>query len=187
MADTTALKGGAFIRFKDKIYAVTEHQHVNPGKGSAFVRTKLKDVATGKTLEHTFKVSESIDLVDMDRAKMQFLYKDNNGYNFMDNKTYEQISLSEEMLGEMGSYLKEGVDVSVMSHEGTPLSIELPIKITLEVTESMPAVKGDTASGNVQKEVTLETGKKINVPLFVGLGDKIVINTEKGEYVERAK
>lgn len=186
MADTTAIKNGVFMMFKDAVCVVTDFQHVNPGKGSAFVRVKLKNVQTGKTIDHTYKSGEAIDLVVPERATVQYLYSDPDNYYFMDNATYDQIGIPAEVMGESGLYLKEGQEVNVLSNEGRTLSVELPKKLTLEVTEAEPAVKGDTASGNVRKEVTLETGKKLQVPLFINVGDKVVVNTETGEYVERA-
>ncbi len=173
--------------FKGAVHVVTDAQHVNPGKGSAFVRAKLKNVQTGKTLENTFKVSESVETVELDRMNMQYLYKDANNYYFMDNSTFEQVGIPADMLGDRGLYLKEGQEVSVLMYEGRALSVDLPKKLTFKVVEAMPAVKGDTASGRVTKECTLETGMKIHVPLFVEQGDLIVVNTETGEYVERAK
>jgi elongation factor P len=187
MADTTALKKEAFIMFRGEICVVTESQHINPGKGSAFVRAKLKNVQTGKTVENTFKVGESVDVIDLDRGTMQYLYKDANNYYFMDNASYEQMGVSAELLGDKGLYLKEGQEVSVLMYEGRALSVDLPKKLTFKIVEAMPAVKGDTASGRVTKEATLETGMKIQVPLFIEQGDMIIVNTETGEYVERAK
>lgn len=186
MADTTAIKKDVFINFKDVVHVVTDFQHVNPGKGSAFVRTKLKNVQTGKTADHTFKSGESVDVVDLDRATMQFLYKDGSGYSFMDNETYEQATIPTDLLEEQGGYLKEGTEVTVLSNEGVHLSVILPKKLTLKVVEAAPAVKGDTASGNVKKEVKLETGMTLQVPIFIKEGDEVVVNTESGEYVERA-
>lgn len=186
MADTSDIKNGIFLDFKGAIHVVTDFQHVNPGKGSAFVRTKMKDIQTGKTLEHTFKSGETIEMVEMDRSTMQFLYKDGDSYNFMDTETYEQAAIGTEIIGDDGQYLKEGMEVTVTSLDGVPMTVILPKKVTLKVTEAAPAVKGDTASGNVKKEVTLETGMKIGVPIFVKQGDDIVVNTESGEYVERA-
>lgn len=186
MADTTDLKRDVFIMFKDGICAVVDFQHVNPGKGSAFVRTRLKNVQTGKVLEHTFKAGEGIDVVDLDRSNMQYLYKDTDNYYFMDNASYEQHAISVDMIGEKGGYLKEGQEAAVLMHGPTPLSIDLPKKLTFKVTEAMPAVKGDTSSGRVLKEVTIETGMKVNVPIFISEGEMIVVSTETGEYVERA-
>lgn len=187
MADTTSLKKDAFIRFRGEICVVTESQHINPGKGSAFVRAKLKNVQTGKTVENTFKVGESVEVVELDRATMQYLYKDGDNYYFMDNATFEQMGVSAGLLEDKGQYLKEGQEVNVLMHQGQALSVDLPKKLTFKVVEAMPAVKGDTASGRVTKECTLETGMKLQVPLFIEQGDLIIVNTETGEYVERAK
>jgi len=186
MGDTSDIKKDTFIKWNDAICVVTESTHVNPGKGSAFVRARLKNVQTGKTLEHTWKVGESIDVVDLDRRNVQYTYKDANNFNFMDNDSFEELSISNEMLGEKGLFLKDGQEVSVLSYEGTPLSVDLPKKLVFKVTEAMPAVKGDTASGRVTKEVTLETGMKVQVPVFIEQGENIVVNTDSGEYVERA-
>lgn len=186
MGSTTDIKRDVFVNHNGNICIVTDFQHVNPGKGSAFVRTRFKNVQTGKTVEHTYKVGESVVVVDLDRSTMQYLYKDANGYNFMDNTSFEQVSISAELLGEKGMYLKEGQEVYVLLHDGQPLSIDLPTKLTLKVTEAMPAVRGDTSAGRVLKEATLETGMKVQVPLFVEQGTLIVVNTETGEYVERA-
>ena len=187
MADTTAIKKDVFIRFNGNICVVTDFQHVNPGKGSAFVRVKLRNVQTGKTLENTFKTSETIDVVEMNRSNMQFLYADENGYNFMD-ADYEQHSIPKDIIGDKGQYLKEGQEAVVLLHETTPMSVDIPKKLVFEVTEASPAIKGNTASGgNMTKEVTLENGMKVHVPLFINQGDKVIVNTESGEYVERAK
>ncbi len=186
MSDTTDIKRDVFIMFKDAICSIADFQHVNPGKGSAFVRTRLKNVLTGKVLEHTFKAGESIDLVELDRSNMQYLYKDANSYQFMDNSSYEQHGMPIELVGEKGSFLKEGQEVAVLLHGEIPLSIDLPKKLIFKVIEAMPAEKGDSAQGRVTKEVTLETGMKLAVPVFVKEGDSVVVNTETGEYVERA-
>ena len=186
MADTTAIRKDVFMRFQGGICVVSDFQHVNPGKGSAFVKTKLKNIQTGKVVENTFKVGESIEVLNPDRVNMQYLYRDGTGYNFMDNSSYEQMTIGEEVIGEKGIYLKEGQEAIVLILDGQPLSVDIPKKLVFEVTEAMPAVKGDTASGNVRKEVILDTGMKLQVPLFVEQGDKVVVNTETGEYVERA-
>lgn len=187
MADTTDLKKDTFIRFKDGICQVIDFQHVSPGKGSAFVRTRLKNVQTGKVLEQTFKAGEAIDPVELDRTLMQYLYKDADNYYFMDNRSFEQVGLPTALVGEKGEYLKEGQEANVLMHEGAALSIDLPKKLTFKVVEAMPAVKGDSAQGRVTKEAVVETGMKIAVPLFIDVGDLIIVNTETGEYVERAK
>jgi elongation factor P len=184
--DTSDLKKDSYIMFKDGINNVVDFQHVNPGKGSAFVRTRLKNVETGKVLEHTYKSGETIEFLDLDRANMQFLYKDDSGYSFMDNKSFEQYTIPTDVIAEKGGYIKEGQEVQVLLHNGRPLSIALPMKLPFTVVEAMPAVKGDTSGGRVTKEVTLDTGLKIRVPIFIEQGEVVIVNTESGEYVERA-
>lgn len=186
MATTADLKKDLFIMFKDGISNVVDFQHVNPGKGSAFVRTRLKNVQTGKVIEHTYKSGEDIEVVDLERANMQYLYKDENNYQFMDNKTFEQHGIPVDVLGDKGQWLKEGQEAVVLMHGEQALSIALPMKLKFKVTEAMPAVKGDTSSGRVLKEVTIETGALVKVPIFIDQGETIVINTETGDYVERA-
>jgi len=186
MATTSDIKKGIIIKFKDSLWLVTEFQFVNPGKGSAFFRTKLKNIKDGKVVENTFKSGESIEIGDLTRKNMQFLYADGDGFNFMDPQSYDQILLNKDIVGDRAPYLKEDLEVMVLFHESSPVTLEIPIKITYEVTDAPPAVKGDTASGNLTKEVTLENGLKIQAPIFIKQGDKLVINTEKGEYVERA-
>lgn len=186
MATTADLKKDLFIMFKDGISNVVDFQHVNPGKGSAFVRTRLKNVQSGKVIEHTYKSGEEIEVVDLERANMQYLYKDEHNYQFMDNTSFEQHGIPVEVLGDKGQWLKEGQEAVVLMHGELALSIALPMKLKFKVTEAMPAVKGDTSSGRVLKEVTLETGAKVHVPIFIDQGETVVINTESGEYVERA-
>lgn len=186
MADTSDIKKDVFIKWNDAICRIVEFQHINPGKGSAFVRTRFKNVQTGKVLEQTFKVGEKIDVVELDRTNMQFLYKDQSGYAFMDNSNYEQVTVPTEMVGDDGQYLKEGTEVQVLMYEGNPLAITLPKKMSFKVTEAMETVRGDSSGGRVTKEVTLETGMKVQAPLFIKEGEVLIINTETGEYVERA-
>lgn len=172
--------------FKDAVHLVVDFQHVNPGKGSAFIRTSLKNVQTGKVIDNTFKVGEAVNPVELDRANMQYLYSDDSGYHFMDNESFEQMDISSDLIGDNGQFLTEGQEVVVMMHEGQPLTVDLPKKLKLKVIEAMPAEKGDSAQGRVTKEVTLETGMKVQVPLFIKQDDVIVVNTESGDYVERA-
>lgn len=186
MLDTTAIKKDVFVRFREGISVVTDFQHVSPGKGSAFVRVRFKDVQTGKTVEHTYKAGEAVDVVELTRSNMQFLYKDADFYYFMDGN-YEQHAIAADIIGEKGKYLKEGSEAIVLLDESTPLSIDIAKKLTFTVVEAAPAVKGNTASGgNMTKEVKLENGMMVHVPMFINQGDKIVLNTEDGEYVERA-
>lgn len=165
---------------------VADFQHVNPGKGGAFVRSRLKSLKTGKVMENTFKADETIEFVEMDRKKTQYLYGTATEYTFMDMQTYEQFSVNAEVLGDYAKYLKEGMEVVLLiDQNGTPVTVDFPKKVTLKVTEAPPSVRGDT-SGNVTKEITLENGLKTKTPLFIKEGDEVIINTETGEYVERA-
>ena len=186
MIDTTAIKKDVFLRFKDGISVVTEFQHVSPGKGSAFVRVRLKNVQTGKTIEHTYKAGEEIDVVELTRMNMQFLYKDTDFYYFMD-QNYEQHAINAEVIGDKGPYLREGSESIVLMNESTPLAIDIAKKMVFTIVEAAPAVKGNTASGgNMTKEVKLENGLMTHVPMFINQGDKIVVNTDTGEYTERS-
>lgn len=187
MAQAGEIKRDSVMRYKNEIWVVSDFQHVNPGKGSAFVRAKLKNVKTGKALENTFKSNENVEFVSMDRKNIQYTYNDGETWNFMDTDTYDEITLSKEQLGEKAGLIKEGMIVDGWFYEGECLVVNLPKKVTLEVVEAEPAVKGDSSSGNVTKEVTLETGMKIQAPIFIKEGDKLVINTDKIEYVERSK
>lgn len=186
MASVNEISKETVLRLNGEIYLVTEFQHVNPGKGAAFVRTRLRGIKTGKTMEMTFKSNESVDIVEVERRRMQYLYNNGEMYTFMDNSTYEQLDINADLLGEKKEFLKEGLEVMVIKFEGVPLSIQLPNKVVYKVTQAEPGVKGDTASGNVTKEATLETGYIIRVPLFIKEGEEIIVNTETGLYVERA-
>ena len=186
MATTANITKDAVLKWRNDIYGVTDFQHVNPGKGAAFIRVKLKNLKTGKVFEETFKSGEIIELVQIEKTKMNYLYRDQSGFYFMDNKTYEQTIVPSQSLQEKSGLIKEGMEVMIILHEGSPLSVELPKKVTLKVTSAAPTVRGDTAGGNVTKEVELETGYKINVPMFIKEGDLITINTDTGKYVERA-
>lgn len=187
MASPGEIKKGSVILQNGDPWVVTEFQHVNPGKGAAFVRTRVKNARTGKTLEATYKVSENIDLVEMEYRNMQYLYHDATGYTFMDTASYEQATMDDEAVGEQAKYLKEGLEIMVSMFEGKPIALQLPRKMTFKVAETMPAVKGDTASGNVTKEAKVDAGFIVHVPIFVKEGDNVVVNTDTGEYVERAQ
>ena len=167
-------------------WVVTEFQHINPGKGAAFVRTRIKNLKTGRTLEQTIKVSESVDFVAVEYRTMQYLYKDATGYTFMDNASYEQCTMDEDAVGSAGQYLREGLDVTLTMYEDRPIALQLPKKMTFKVAETMPAVAGNTASGNVTKEAKTDNGFMIKVPLFIAEGESVIVNTDTGEYVERA-
>ncbi len=171
--------------FKGEPHVVVEFQHVNPGKGSAFVRTRLKNPRTGKVFEQTYKSSESVDFVELERKHLQYTYNDGTNWYFMDKETFDEIFLSKDMLAEKINYLKEGMEIDGWFYQGACLNVVLPKKVILKVTEAMPAVRGDS-SGNITKEVTLENSYKVQAPIFIKVGDSLSINTDTGEYVERA-
>lgn len=186
MSSPSEIKKGVVIRENNELWVVTEFQHVNPGKGAAFVRCRVKNPKTGKTLEKTYKVSETIELVEMEYRNMQYLYHDGTGYNFMDNGSYEQVAMADDEVGDQAKFLKEGLEVMISTYEGKPIALQLPRKMTFKVAETMPAVKGDTASGNVTKEAKTDNGFIIHVPIFINEGEDVIVNTDTGEYVERA-
>ncbi len=188
MATTADFRNGLCIEFNGKLYTIVQFQHVKPGKGAAFVRTKLKNLENGKVIENTFNAGVKINTVRIERRPYQFLYKDDMGYNFMHQETFEQISLPEELVDGV-DLIKEGQYVEIMVHaeNETVLSCELPPFVELEVTYTEPGLRGDTASSTALKPATLETGATINVPLFIEIGEKIKIDTRTREYSERVK
>lgn len=186
MAGMNELKLGTVIDLDNQPYQVVFTQHVKMGRGGAVLRTKLKNLVTGAQLERTFKNSDSIDLADLMRSKANYLYTDDEGLHFMNNETYDQFALGNDVVGDRKTFLKEGQDVEVLYFNEKPVNISLPKKVDLKVTNAPEGVRGDTASGNVTKEVELENGTTFKVPLFIKTGDVIRINTESGTYVERA-
>ncbi len=188
MANTSDIRNGLCIEFNDDIYTVVEFLHVKPGKGNAFVRTKLKSMSNGRVVDNTFQSGHKIDVVRIERRKFQYLYPEDAGFNFMDGETFEQIVIDKDMIAN-ADLMKEGVEVEIVFHseKETPLTAELPGKVTLAVEYTEPGMKGDTASSNSLKTARLETGAEVKVPLFVNTGDKLVINTVDRSYVERAK
>lgn len=187
MATTADIRNGLCIRYNNDIYKIVEFLHVKPGKGPAFVRTKMKSVTNGKVLENTFSAGHKIDDVRVETHKFQFLYHDGEYYHFMNQEDYSQIRLLETSL-DRSDLMKEGEVVTILinAEDGMPLSVEMPATVTLEVTSTEPGVRGNTAT-NATKPATVETGAEINVPLFINEGDKIRIETEKGTYRERVK
>jgi len=187
MATTSDIRNGLCIRYNHDIFKIVEFLHVKPGKGPAFVRTKLKSVTTGKVIENTFSAGHKIDDVRVETHKFQFLYNDGEFYHFMNQEDYTQIRLTEAAL-DMPGLLKEGdvVTVLINTEDNEPLSVEMPPHVIMEVTQTEPGVKGNTAT-NATKPATVETGHEVNVPLFINEGDKIKIETEKGTYKERIK
>ncbi len=186
MATTADIKNGMCIKFNNGLYTIVEFLHVKPGKGPAFVRTKLKNVETGRTIENTFSSGVKLDVVRIEKRQYQYLYKDDMGYNFMNNETFEQVSIQKDLINGV-DFLKEGdiVDVTVHADTENILFAELPIATVLEVTYTEPGLKGDTAT-NALKPATVETGATVKVPLFINTGDKIKISTADGKYLERA-
>jgi elongation factor P len=187
MANTSDIRKGLCIEYSNDIYSVVDFQHVKPGKGNAFVRTKLKSLTSGKVVDNTFPASHKIQVVRVERRPFQFLYKDDSGYHFMDNETFEQVALQEKLLP-YAKLLKEGAGVEILFHAAKeiPLDVAMPQYIILEVTYTEPGQKGNTAT-NAFKPATVETGAEIKVPLFINIGEKIKIDTATGSYVERAK
>jgi elongation factor P len=183
--NTAQFHKGMFIEFKGEPYQIMEFQHVNPGKGSAFVRTKLKGFKTGKSLEFTFKSGDSMEEIPINTQEMQYLYQEGEKYVFMDNFSYEQFSLAKELLGDYVLFLKENDTYQILVHESEAVGIRFPKKVRLKVTETDDAVKGNTVSG-ATKQAKLETGATIQVPLFIKEGDTVGVDPELGEYVDRA-
>jgi elongation factor P len=185
MYSTSDFRRGLKIELEGKPFIVVDFLHVKPGKGGAFVRTRLKNMETGQVLEKTFRSGEKIDRPDLVEREMQYLYQDTEGYCFMDNNNYEQIFIDEDHLGESKNFLKENTDVEVLFFNNKPIGIELPTFIELDVIQTDPGIRGDTATG-ATKPATLETGVIIQVPLFINENDKVKVDTRTGEYVERA-
>jgi elongation factor P len=187
MATTADIKNGLCIEMNGDLFSVVEFLHVKPGKGGAFVRTKLKSFKTGRTLEHTFPSGAKIDIARVERRPYTFLYKDDSGYNFMHKETFEQITIQKDIIN-APDFLKEGQDVEMIIHADTetPLTCELPPFVEMTVTYTEPGVKGNTAT-NALKDAKIDTGATIKIPLFVNEGEKIRIDTRTSEYVERVK
>ena len=185
MASLNDLRNGLVIRLNDKLYTITNCEHVKPGKGGAFARTKIKRVTNGAVLDRTFRSNETIEEVRLENREMQYMYSDGVSYMFMDNETYEEVSLSSDLIDEASLYLKEGENVTVKVEGEMPIIVELPIFVTLQIVETDPGVRGDTVSGG-SKPATLETGAVVQVPLFVENQTVIKVDTRDGSYVERA-
>lgn len=186
MISANELRFGTKILLEGNIFTVTEFQHVKPGKGGAFMRTKLKNLKTGAVIDRTFRSEEKLTPVRLEARKVQFLYQSGDHYTFMDVDNYEQLTLTAEHLGEAKNYLKENITLDILLHENEPVGVNLPIFVELAVTETDPGVRGDTASGG-SKPATLETGALVSVPLFLNIGDIIKVDTRTGAYVERVK
>lgn len=186
MIDTSDFRNGLSILLDNEIYTIVEFQHVKPGKGGAFVRTRLKNLRTGSTLEKTFRAGEKMEQAILERKKLNFLYNQDNEYVFMDMESFDQISVPAAAIGPGVKYLKDNTEVEVVSHGEKIIGAELPMFMELEVTETDPGLRGDTASGG-SKPATVETGAVINVPLFINIGDRIKVDTRTDAYLERVK
>lgn len=184
MVSAGDFKNGLTIEYDGSVYQVVDFQHVKPGKGAAFVRAKLKDIKQGGFIETTFRPQEKFEQAHIERSDMQYLYSDGDLYYFMDNKTFNQIALEKDMVGEALKFIRENEIVKILSHNDNPFAIEPPINVELEITETEPGFKGDTATG-ATKPATVETGALVYVPLFVEIGDKISIDTRTGDYLKR--
>ena len=184
MATSNDLKNGIVLNIEGQLWTVVEFQHVKPGKGAAFVRTKLKNILTGKVVERTFNAGVKVETANVDKRDMTYLYNDGSGYIFMDKNTYDQVSLGEETVGDAVNYMLENQDAVVAMHEGNPIYVELPASVVLEVTYTEPGLQGDRSSGGT-KPATVETGLQIQVPLFLENGTKVRIDTRTGDYLGR--
>ncbi len=184
MYGTNQFRNGLKIEFENEPFVIVEFQHVKPGKGGAFIRTKLKSLISGNVLERTFRSGEKVGKPQLEEKEMQYLYLSDNQYHFMDTATYEQFFLTEEQLGESKNFLQENVIVKVLFYKEQPIGVDVPIFVELRVTQTDPGVRGDTASGGT-KPAILETGASVQVPLFLNIGDVIKIDTRTGGYIER--
>ena len=186
MANTSDIKNGSVIFHKNKRMKVIEFLHVKPGKGPAFVRTKLKDISSGKTIDETFNAGIKLEFLKIEVKEMQFLYNDSDSYIFMDNITYEQFNISNESIGDTKNFLKPGMNVDLLFDGADILDVRLPAHVQLIVIDTEPGVKGNTATG-ATKPATIETDYSLQVPLFINIDDKLKIDTRSGEYIERVK
>lgn len=185
---TTDFRKNLKIEIEGKPYVIVEFQHVNPGKGSAFVRTRIKNLETGQVVERTFKAGvETVDTPNMEEKEMEYLYKDGEGFHFMDQASFETVQLREDQVGDSKDFMQEGIKVFILYYNERPISIELPNFVNLKVVETDPGMKGDTAGGGGMKKAIMETGVQVNVPLFIKEGEVLKIDTRTGEYLERSK
>jgi elongation factor P len=184
MATSNDLKNGMVLSIEGQLWSVIEFQHVKPGKGPAFVRTKMRNVLTGKVVDKTFNAGVKVETANVDRREMQYLYDDGSGYVFMDTTTYDQFTLSREVVGEASNYLLENQLATVALHEGSPIYVEMPPSVVLEITYTEPGLQGDRSSGGT-KPATVETGFQIQVPLFIENNTKVKIDTRTGDYLGR--
>ncbi len=186
MSTTADIKNGVTLDFDGQLFTITEFLHVKPGKGGAFVRTKLKNVLTGRVIDRTFRSGEKLNIVRLEDRKMQFLYAEGDNFVFMDQDTFDQVHVREDVIGDSARFLKEGEIVSISFYENNPMTIQLPFFISFTITECEPGHKGDTVSSTT-KSAQIETGATVQVPLFVEQGEIIRVDTRTGEYIERVR
>jgi len=186
MATTSEFRNGLVMKIDGELWSIVEFQHVKPGKGGAFVRTRIKNVKTGRVLEKTFRSGDKVDDVRLEKRPYQFLYRDGNDFHFMNSATFEQITVPDEIIGSTADFLKDNLDVEILFHGEEPLGIDLPIFVNLRIVKSDPGIRGDTATG-ATKPATLESGATIQVPLFIEEGETVRVDTRTGGYVERVK
>lgn len=186
MLSLTEIKPGKKIVIDNEPFVVQTSQHSKVGRAGAVLRTKLRNLATGSITTKTFQGADKVEEAEISTQKAQYLYKEGSAFFFMNNETYEQFELAKKVIADNALFLKDGIEIDILYFNSNPINIELPIKLDFEVTEAPPAIKGNTADGG-SKQVTIETGAKVNVPLFIKTGDKIRINTTTGEYAERSK
>lgn len=184
MASTNDLKNGTVLNLDGNLWTVVEFQHVKPGKGGAFVRTKLKNVMTGKVVDRTFNAGTKIETANVDKRSMQYLYNDGTDFIFMDGDTYDQIPVSSATMGTASNYMLENTEATVATHDGVPLFVELPASVTLEIRHTDPGLQGDRSTGGT-KPAELETGATIQVPLFISTGERVKVDTRDGSYLGR--
>jgi elongation factor P len=182
---TNDMRPGQTLDIEGTLFTIVSYQHVKPGKGQAFVKTKLKKIKSGAVVDRTFRADEKVNLAVLDKREMQYLYEDEAGLVFMDNESYEQVHVDPDLLGIARKFLKDGTVCLIPVYEGTPVGADLPVTLELEITETEPGLKGDRVAGAL-KPATLETGATVQVPLFVTVGDKIKVDTRSGEYLSRA-
>lgn len=185
MISTNDMRPGQTLDIDGNLFTITQYQHVKPGKGQAFVKTKLKNVRSGAVVDKTFRADEKVNLAVLDKREMQYLYEDDAGLVFMDGETYEQVHVPADLLGDARQFLKDGTIAIVPTYEGTPVGAELPVTLELEIVETEPGLKGDRVAGAL-KPATVETGAVVQVPLFLDKGERIKVDTRSGEYISRA-
>ncbi len=185
MISAGEFRKGMTLEIDGNVWQITDFQHVKPGKGAAFVRAKMKNIRTGAVVERTFNAGEKMARAHLDNRQMQYLYESDGAYNFMDNENFEQIMITSEQLGNAKNFLKENMNISVQFYQGAIMGVDLPVAVELEVVETDPGIRGDTATGGT-KPAKLETGYVVKVPFFINVGDVLRVDTRTGEYIERA-